>query len=99
LTPGSIQFSPYDEHKEERPFEWISLFSGYLRLGNWTQLHMPECVLRQYGYAQFILRHPYVVRDEDPTTDEMDRQWLHLHRGDNAGWARSPLPKSAGSAH
>jgi len=34
LTPASIRFSPYDEHKEERPFEWIFLFSGYLRLGN-----------------------------------------------------------------
>jgi len=41
LTPASIRFCPYDEHREERPFEWISLFSGYLRLGNWTQLHMP----------------------------------------------------------
>ena len=41
LTPTSIRFCPYDEHREERPFEWISLFSGYLRLGNWTQLHMP----------------------------------------------------------
>ncbi|XP_068475175.1 protein MAIN-LIKE 1-like [Phaseolus vulgaris] len=46
LTPASIRFCPYNEHREERPFEWISLFCGYLRLGNWTQLHMPERVLR-----------------------------------------------------
>ncbi|XP_068504371.1 protein MAIN-LIKE 1-like [Phaseolus vulgaris] len=46
LTLASIQFCPYDEHMEERPFKWISLFYGYLRLGNWTQLHMPKRVLR-----------------------------------------------------
>jgi len=65
--------NPTHINREERPFEWISLFSGYLRLGNWTQLHMPELVLHQYGYAQIIPRHPPVVRDDDPTTNEIDR--------------------------
>jgi len=42
LTLGCIQFSQYDEHRE---FESISLFSGYLMLEFWTQLHMRERVL------------------------------------------------------
>ncbi|XP_068478444.1 protein MAIN-LIKE 1-like isoform X1 [Phaseolus vulgaris] len=73
LTPASIRFCPYNEHREERPFEWISLFCGYLRLGNWTQLHMPERVLRQYGYTQIIPRNPSVIGHGHPDTNEMDR--------------------------
>ena len=51
LITTSIRFCSYNEHREERPFEWISLFSSYLRLGNWTQLNMSERILRQYGYT------------------------------------------------
>ena len=40
---------------------------------------MLERVLRQYGYVQIITRHPSLVRDGDPTTNEMDRQWLHFN--------------------
>ncbi|XP_068466603.1 protein MAIN-LIKE 1-like [Phaseolus vulgaris] len=69
LTPASIRFCPYNEHREERPFEWISLFCGYLRLGNWTQLHMPERVLRQYGYTQIIPRNPSVLGHGHPDTN------------------------------
>ncbi|XP_068504169.1 protein MAIN-LIKE 1-like [Phaseolus vulgaris] len=79
LTPASIRFCPYNEHREERPFEWISLFCGYLRLGNWTQLHMPERVLRQYGYTQIIPRNPSVIGHGHPDTNEMDRRWLHFN--------------------
>jgi len=94
LTPYSIQFSPYDEHGEERAFEWISLFSGYLRLGNWTQLHMSECVLHQYGYVQIIPRHPLVVRNGDLYTNEMDRRWLHFNDYVIHDLAIAPYPGS-----
>ncbi|XP_068492352.1 uncharacterized protein [Phaseolus vulgaris] len=79
LTPASIRFCPYNEHREERPFESISLFSGYLRLENWTQLHMPERVLRQYGYTQIIPRNPSVLGHGHLDTNEMDRRWLHFN--------------------
>jgi len=79
LTPVCIRFCPYDEHMEERQFEWISLFSGYLRLGNLTQLHMPESGLRQYGYTQIIPRIPFVLRHGEPDTHEIDRRWLHFN--------------------
>jgi len=42
ITLPCIRFSLYDEHRKECPFEWISLFFGYLRLGSWRQFHFPE---------------------------------------------------------
>ncbi|XP_068501102.1 protein MAIN-LIKE 1-like [Phaseolus vulgaris] len=92
LTPSSIRFCPYNEHREERPFEWISLFSGYLRLGNWTQLHMPERVLRQYGYTQIIPCNPSILGHGHPDTNEMDRRWLHFNDYVIHDYAIAPHP-------
>jgi len=79
LTPTCIRFSPYNKHREEHPFEWISSFSGYLRFWNWRQLHLPERAIRQYEYVQIIPRHPSVVKDGDLNTNEVDRRWLHFN--------------------
>ena len=74
-----IQFFPYNEHRKERPFEWISLFSSYMRFESWRQLHLPECVIRQHGYVQMIPRHPSVVKDDDLISNEVDQRWLRLN--------------------
>jgi len=36
------------------PYEPISLFCDFIRLGNTIQMHVPDRVLRQYGYMQTI---------------------------------------------
>ncbi|XP_068504309.1 protein MAIN-LIKE 1-like [Phaseolus vulgaris] len=92
LTPTSIRFCPYNEHREEPPFEWISLFYGYLRLGNWTQLHMSERVLRQYEYTQIIPCNPSVLGHGHPDTNEMDRRWLHFNDYVIHDYAIAPYP-------
>jgi len=52
LCIGVVPWMPYEEHSAVRPFEWISLFSGYIRLRACRQMHLPKRVLRQYGYIQ-----------------------------------------------
>jgi len=53
-----ICFMPYEEHRQTHPFDWISLFSGFIRCQRWRHMHLPERVLRQYGFVQMIPRHP-----------------------------------------
>jgi len=45
LCVGVVQWMSYEEHRVMRPFEWISLFSGYIRLRGCRQMHLPERVL------------------------------------------------------
>jgi len=63
-----------------------------LRLGNWTQLHMPERVLRQYGYTQIIPRNPSVLGHGHPDTNEIDRRWLHFNDYVIHDYAIAPHP-------
>ena len=76
LCISVVQWMPYEEHRAMRPFEWISLFSGYIRLRACRQMHLPERVLRQYGYIQCIPRHP---ANDDPSTFEIDHRWLDFN--------------------
>ncbi|XP_068485233.1 protein MAIN-LIKE 1-like [Phaseolus vulgaris] len=76
LCISVVQWMPYEEHRAVRPFEWISLFSGYIRLRACRQMHLPERVLRQYGYIQCIPRHP---ANGDPSTSEIDHRWLDFN--------------------
>jgi len=53
--------APYGDHRQERPFDRVSLFSGWLRYGDCTVRYLPERVLRQFGRVLTILRHPVEV--------------------------------------
>ena len=46
LVADSVIWMPYDEHRVVRPFELISLFSGFIRWDSDMHLHLPERVLR-----------------------------------------------------
>ena len=61
LDLSDVVMAPYGEHREARPFERISLFTGWLRYGDRTVRYMSERVLRQLGRVQTIPGHPVEV--------------------------------------
>ncbi|XP_068475266.1 protein MAINTENANCE OF MERISTEMS-like [Phaseolus vulgaris] len=69
-----------------------TLTSASIRLGNWTQLHMPERVLCQYGYTQIIPCNPSVLGHGHPDTNEIDRRWLHFNDYVINDYAIAPHP-------
>ena len=58
LEVDDINFYTYDSHRESHPVEDIIWFSGWIMCGmSCYRPHLPECVLRQFGYVQNIPRH------------------------------------------
>jgi hypothetical protein len=53
-----VVMAPYGEHRQTRPFERVSLYSGWLRCGERMVRYLPERVLRQFGFVQTRPRHP-----------------------------------------
>jgi len=58
LDLSYVVMAPYGDHREERPFERVSLYSRWLRYGDRIVRYLPEWVLRQFGRVQTIPRHP-----------------------------------------
>ena len=58
LDLSGVVMAPYGDHCEARPFERVSLYSGWLRYGDRMVRYLPERVLRQFGRVQTIPRHP-----------------------------------------
>jgi len=44
-----VVIAPYGDHRQARPFDWVSLYSGWLRYGDRMVRYLPERVLRQFG--------------------------------------------------
>ncbi|XP_068498557.1 protein MAINTENANCE OF MERISTEMS-like [Phaseolus vulgaris] len=76
LTHDDVIWTPYEDHILSRPFETIYLFSGHLRLGSLSQRHMPERVLRQFGYEKSIPPSP--MSTESPGAHVIDQRWLQF---------------------
>ncbi|XP_047170249.1 protein MAIN-LIKE 1-like [Vigna umbellata] len=75
LTYDSVIWYPYESHRETCPFYDICIFSGWIRIGEMLCRHLPQRVLRQFGFHQSIPRDPPVVADADIlATDDV---WLH----------------------
>lgn len=54
-----VCWRPYEEHREIQGFEEVFLYSGWIMCGvRRVYRHLPERVLRQYGYVQTVPRHP-----------------------------------------
>jgi len=53
-----VVMAPYGPHRQTRQFEWVNLYSGWLRFGDRMVRYMPERVLRRFGWVQTIPRHP-----------------------------------------
>jgi len=56
LTYDRVIWSPYGAHSAGRPLVVSAMFSAFLRLGILVHRHLPECVLRQFGFMQPIPR-------------------------------------------
>ena len=54
-----VCWRPYEEHMEIQGFEEVFWYSGWIMCGvRRVYRHLPERVLRQYGYVQWVPRHP-----------------------------------------
>ena len=73
LAAEDIRYDVYADHRGTRPFDDISLFSGWLACSSTiTVPYLPERVMRQFGYTQTIPRHPAVSAPLGLTRREID---------------------------
>ncbi|MCI32229.1 putative IMP dehydrogenase/GMP reductase, partial [Trifolium medium] len=55
MEVDEVTFCPYKDHRQTRPFQDISWYSGWIMCGSALICpHLPERVLRQYGHVQSI---------------------------------------------
>ncbi|XP_052735799.1 uncharacterized protein LOC128197661 [Vigna angularis] len=76
LTYSGVVWHPYEGHRGIRPFFGICMYSGWIRIGDTLWRHLPERVLRQFGFQQDIPRSPTTVPDADVVA--IDHMWLHF---------------------
>jgi hypothetical protein len=67
----------YGVHCQARQFEWVSLYSGWLRCGEGMVRYLPERVLRQFGWVQTIPRHPVQSAPVDVNLAEITNCFRH----------------------
>jgi len=82
LDLSGVVMAPYGDHLQARPFERVSLYSGWLRYGDHMVRYLPERVLRQFGRVQTIPRHP--VESAPPLTNLAEISLRFQHALDHA---------------
>ncbi|XP_050888879.1 uncharacterized protein LOC127094051 [Lathyrus oleraceus] len=61
LVAKDMHFNNYVYHRETRPFDEIVIYYGWLACGSCLIApHLPERVMRKFGYTQIIPIHPVV---------------------------------------
>jgi len=58
LDLSGVVMAPYGDHCQARPFERVSLYSGWLRYGDRMVRYLSERVLCQFGRVQTNPIHP-----------------------------------------
>ncbi|KAK2421162.1 protein MAIN-LIKE [Trifolium repens] len=76
LQMSDFVYTPYTTHRQVRPLIDECWFSGWLRCGGDTSTHLPERVLRQYGYVQTIPRPPAAAAPSGLTVDKIDQVFM-----------------------
>jgi hypothetical protein len=62
MEVDEVTWQPYEDHRQSRPFQDCSWYSGWIMCGSaMICRHLPERVLRQYGHVQSIPRAPDVA--------------------------------------
>ncbi|XP_017416554.1 protein MAINTENANCE OF MERISTEMS [Vigna angularis] len=90
LTYSGVVWHPYEGHRGIRPLFNICMYSGWIRIGDTLSRHLPERVMRKFGFYQEIPRPPTAVVDADVVA--VDHAWLHFtdHVISNVRHASSP---------
>ena len=65
-----VVMAPYGDHRQARPFDRVSLYSGWLRYGDRMVKYLPERVLRQFGRVHTIPIHPVQSAPPDLILDD-----------------------------
>jgi hypothetical protein len=74
-----VVWQPYEDHRQSRPFQDCSWYSGWIMCGTYMIFpHLPERVLRQYGHVQSIPRAPYVSAKAGMTRFTIDEAFQNM---------------------
>jgi hypothetical protein len=76
MQMSDFVYTPYTAHRQVRPLIDECWFSGWLRCGGDTSTHLPERVLRQFGYVQTIPRPPAAAAPSGLALDKIDQVFM-----------------------
>lgn len=76
MQMSDFVYTPYDAHRGQRPLIDVCWFSGWLRSGSYRGTHLPERVLRQYGYVQGIPRPPAASAPAGMSLAQIDHVYM-----------------------
>ncbi|KAK2408618.1 protein MAINTENANCE OF MERISTEMS [Trifolium repens] len=76
MQMSDFVYTPYTAHRQVRPLIDVCWFSGWLRCGGDTSTHLPERVLRQYGYIQTIPRPPAAAAPSGLAVDKIGQVFM-----------------------
>ncbi|XP_057415193.1 protein MAIN-LIKE 1-like [Lotus japonicus] len=80
LTVDDITWTPFEDHRDVRPRDPRALYSGYIRTpyGRSVSLHLPERVMRQFGFIQDIPRHPSEIQTTGSLAETADAAYAEF---------------------
>ena len=73
LVSEDMYFNSYVDHRERWLFDDIMLYSGWLAYISYVNVpHLPECMMRKFGYTQTIPIHPIIFAHPSLTRRQMN---------------------------